>query len=247
MKINFLIVILFFLTACKKNSCPSSIKLSATSLTPTAGDDVIITAPDDGGTNVNYQWSGPFITTTTQSNKLRLDNIQLSANGTYKCVKDYSECTISLIDSVMINVKLKQETPPCSLTNNVITATVMPNITSFISVTQGYDGTYNSVSLVAWPGPGKPTITVLFNPSNGIYEPLDGTHYTTSGPAGGAYNELNEVSISFIYGGNYYHCVRGEKVYVTHSGGKLQVSFCNLVFRATTVPDITCSGKITES
>lgn len=241
----FFLVVIILSSSCKKKvSCASSMVLSATSITPTVGDNVTITAPFNSSNDV-YQWNGPGVNQINQMTVLQLDNIKLSQNGIYSCgVGGNGDCD-PLSDTILITVKMKQETAPCTLTNNSAVFSGIPNAT-FTSVTQGYDGTYDAVSLYGYAGFGNPGITMLFNSYNGNTEPLDGTHITAEGPSFSPLQEPNEVSLSFNYASNYYHSKPGYKVYVSHVNGKLKVSFCNVVFYASPVPLITCSAMMTE-
>lgn len=248
MKILAVLFVLFlFIAGCeKKPACPNSLVLTATTLTPTVGDDVVISAPDPGTTNVVYQWNGPGTNLTNQSSTLDLNDIKLSQSGIYYCNLGNTDCNTSLGDSIVINVQLKQETPPCNITNNTVTASSIPG-TTFGSVTKSYGGTWNTMNLDASAASfGYPSYTVLFNSYNGNVEPRDGVYTTANVAVFSPLQEPNEISISFIYASNYFHCRPGNKVYVSHVNGKLQVNFCNLEFASP--PFVTtCSGKITQT
>ncbi len=241
----FLAPIIFLFSCEKKKECVTSMVLRATpSITPTVGDNVVIIAPE-GSDNDVYQWNGPGVNLTNQSRTLDLYDIKLSESGTYNCgLGGNGDCN-PVGDTILINVQLKQETPPCTPTNNTVTSTSLPNV-SFSSVTQSFHSTWNAVSLYAYAGFGYPGFTVLWNSYNGTAEPRDGTHVTAEGPSFNILQEPNEISISFIYNSNYYHCEKGKNVYVSHVGGKLRLTFCNLSFYSSPAPSITCSGRITE-
>lgn len=240
-------VVIFLFSSCeKKPVCPSSLELRANTLTPTVGDDLIISAPEPPNTNVVFQWNGPRTNETNQSSSLQISDIKLSQSGTYYCNLANTDCNTSLGDSIVINVQLKQETPPCTITNNTVTASSIPG-TTFGSVTKSYGGSWNTLNLYASAASfGYPSYTVLFNSYNGNVEPRDGVYTTTDIATFSPLQEPNEISISFIYSSNYFHCRPGNKVYVSHVGGKLQVNFCNLEFASP--PFVTtCSGKITQT
>jgi hypothetical protein len=243
--LSFLITITIFASSCKKNKlCATSINLTATTVTPTEGDDIVFTTTKESDNDV-LQWNGPGLNIENQSNTLRIDDIKLSQSGTYYCTKGNTECGSVLRDSIIIDVKLKQETPPCTPTNNVVNCSNIPSPT-FTSVTRGYSSTWNAVNLTATGTFGYPPFEVLFNSYNGNTEPKDGTYITKNIQSFSPLDEPNLISISFIYGSNYYHCRADNKVYVTHANGKLQVTFCNLEFATGVVPPTTCSGKITQ-
>lgn len=240
----FLALIILFSSCVKKAGCSGASILKATSITPTVGDNVTITAPFHSSNDV-YQWNGPGVNQTNQSTTLQLDDIKLSQSGIYSFVAGGNGECDPLSDTILITVKMKQETAPCTLTANSAVFSGMANAT-FLSVTQGFDPTWEAVSLYAYAGFGQPNITMLFNSYNGNTEPLDGTHITAEGPSFNILQEPNEVSLSFIYGSNYYHSRPGHKVYVSHINGKLKVSFCNVIFYSSTVPLITSSATMTE-
>jgi len=233
------------LISCEKNDCANSLELTSSSLTPTEGDDVVLTASSEGG-NEYFQWIGPGLNETNQNSTIRLDDIKLSGSGTYYCVKSNSDCNTTLRDSVVIGVQLKQGTPPCSPVNNFINCSNIPGPT-FSSVVRAYGPPWNAVSLYGSSTIGYPTFTVLFNSYNGNTEPRDGIYTTTDRQSFNILQESNEISISFIYASVFYHCYPGNNVYVSHINGKLSVAFCNLEFGPTSpLPVTTCTGRITQ-
>lgn len=247
MKISVLtaIAILLLFSSCeKKPACAGSLTLTANTLTPTVGDNIVITAPDRGTTNVVYQWNGPGTNLTNQSNTLEISGIKLSQSGVYSVNEGNSDCNTSLGDTIRINVQLKQETPPCTSTNNTATPSSIP-ATTFTTVNKSFSSTWNTIALEASGSFGYPSYTVLFNSYNGNTEPRDGVYTTTDVAIFNPLQEPNEVSVSFIYSSNYFHCRPGNKVYVSHVNGKLQVSFCNLEFSSP--PFVTSvSARITQ-
>jgi hypothetical protein len=245
-KLSLIVFLFIILCSCKKKTaCINGMKLNASSLTPTIGDTVIFTAPK-GTQNEIYNWSGPAgFHDQNQLNTITISGIKLSQAGMYSCaIFGNSDCP-TLSDSVLIQVKLKQETPPCTLTTNLVTSSSAPN-SSYFSVTKGLDPTFNGIALNGYAGLGYINIKALFNSYNGNTEPRDGTHISTDKPIFDPFQEPNEISLSFVYNSNYYHSRAGNKVYVTHVNGKLQVSFCNIQFASPPFPTITCSGKMTE-
>lgn len=241
----FIAAVALFSSCQKKPVCPNSMKLTVTTLTPTVGDDIVITAPEENDGDM-FQWSGPGVSPTSQSNTLKIYDIKLSQSGVYYCSKSNMDCGYPLIDSVFIDVKLQQEIPPCTPVNNTVNCSNIPGPT-FTSVIKSYDPAYNTISLYAGGTIGYPGFTLLFNSYNGNNEPKDGTYITTDRQAFTMQDEPNIISISFVYASNYYHCRLDKKVYVTHVNGKLQVTFCNLEFASSQVtPTTTCSGKITQ-
>ena len=248
MNIRVLLCIISFaaLPACdKKPTCANSMVLTASNLTPTVGDDVVITALKETSNEV-FQWNGPRTNEINQSNTLTIDNIKLSHSGVFSCSKGNTDCNTSLSDTILINVQLKQETPPCTPATNVVTCSNIPSVT-FSSVTKGFGTTFNTIYLYGSASIGYPVFTVLFNSYNGNTEPRDGTYITTDRQVFDILQEENEISISFIYASNFYHCRPGKNVYVKHVNGKLQVTFCNLEFGSSPSPPTTCTGVIRQS
>ena len=228
----------------KKATCAQSVELTANTLTPTEGELLEITATRETDYDV-YQWSGPGLNEMGNHNKITLDPVKLSESGTYYVSKSNADCNSSLQDSIVIDVQLKQETPPCTLTNNRVDCSNIPDVI-FTSVNQGFDATFNAVNITAYGGLGYPSFKILFNSYNGNVEPKDGTYITTDRQTFDILQEPNEISVSFIYASNFYHCHPGQKVYITHVNGKIQASFCNKTFSSPPLPFTTCSGRMTE-
>ena len=217
--------------------------LTATTLTPTEGDDIEIRAIEESSNDV-FQWNGPKTNLTNQSSVLRIDDIKLSQSGIYYCNKGNADCNSSIGDSIVINVQLKQETPPCTPANNTMTSSGVPGET-FSYVNKSFDATFNAITMYANGPYGYPPFTIVFNSYNGNVEPRDGTYTTTEGYSFNVLQEPNEISISFIYASTFIHCLPGKKAYVSHVNGKLQVTFCDLEF-ASPLPHVRCSAKITQ-
>ena len=236
-----------FASCTKEGSCPSSMHLTATTLTPTVGDDVVINSNVEDGPNLFFQWNGPFTNLHNQLTQLTLNNIKLSQSGKYTCALSATECNRSFGDSIIIDVQLKQETPPCTPVNNRMTSTNTPNAT-FVSVTQGFHGTWNAEYLEGTNFNGT-ELLVLFYSYNGHYEPKDGVYFTNGQNTFSLLDEPNTISLSFIASGTFYHSNPNQKVYVSHAGGKLQVTFCNITFYGVGglgAGATTCSAKMTK-
>ncbi len=247
MKYGLLLSILVIsLSSCqKKASCSQELELGANSATPTVGQKLELTA-SQGVENDVYYWDGPGLHEITNSNKITIDEIKLSQSGTYYVSRNSGECNNTLHDSIVIDVKLLQETPPCSLTNNRADCSNIPDV-NFTSVYQTFNTSFNGVSLEGYGPSGYPgTFVVLFNSYNGNVEPKDGTYNTTNGSVFSILNEPNDISVSFIYASNYYHCHPNQKVYITHLNGKLRASLCNMTFSSPPLPFTTVSAQLTE-
>ena len=243
-----LIALSLFISSCKKNNtnnCPSSVTLSASNATPTIGDAFTITANKESDFDIFY-WSGPAgYSETSNSNEVVITDAKYSNRGWYYCTKAGSECSTTAQDSIFIDVKLKQEVAPCNITNNFFSSSNLVYDITLTSVSKHFDPTWNAVGVYGRDGYGRPSLQVLFNSYNGNVEPLDGVYITKDVSVFDVTDEYNVVSVSFLYNGDYFHCHPDQKVYVSHVNGKIQVSFCDMVFSDGTYLT-TCKAKMTE-
>lgn len=232
--------------SCKKNnSCQTSMKLIASNTKPTIGDEFKITA-SKASDNDLYYWSGPGgYAETTNSNEVVISEAQYSNGGWYYCSKANPECNITTIDSILIDVKLSQEAPPCNVTNNFFSSSNLVSDINLTSVTEHMDPTFNGMGVYGGNAFGYPSLRVLFNSYNGNTEPLDGVYITKDVAVFDVTDEYNVVSVSFLYNSDYFHCHPNQKLYVAHVNGKIQITFCNMVFSDGTYTT-SCKAKMTE-
>jgi hypothetical protein len=248
MKQSFYLLIMlsasFF--SCKKNSnnCPTALKLSTSNASPTIGDEFKITA-DKESDNDLFFWSGPGYSETTNSNEVIISDAKYSNRGWYYCTKSNAECNTTTQDSIFIDLKLSQETVPCSLTNNFFSSSNLVSDITLTPVTKHMDATFNGMGVYGGDAYGRPSLRVLFNSYNGNVEPLDGVYFTTDDLVFDVTDEYNLVSVSFLYNSDFFHCHPNQKLYVSHVNGKIQVSFCDMVFSDGTYTT-TCKAKMTE-
>lgn len=241
------ICLLVIFTGCKKeggNNCSTNLQLKSSTSTPTAGESFTITA---ARVSVNdlFQWSGPGNYSGIYGNSIAVNDPGYQDRGWYYCSKSNTECGQTIYDSIFIDLKLKQGTAPCTITNNSLTGNAIP-ATSFYSVTKKFDPVFNGKALQATAPLGYPTdFKVLFNPHNGNTEPADGIYTTTNVILFGMKDPYVWVSLSFVYNSQFFHCHPDKDVFVSHINGKLSASFCNVPFsNGTTI--INLSGKVTE-
>lgn len=245
-------VIVFFMSffSCKKSStgtCQTSMKLDASNVSLTIGDSFSITAPKDDGNDIFF-WSGPAgYSKTTNSNTININEVKYSNRGWYYCSKANSGCNTTIRDSIFIDVKLKQETPPCSLTNNFFSCSNLVYDITLTSITQHMDPGFNGMAVYGGDAFGYPSLRVLFNSYNGNAEPLDGVYLTNDKVLFDITQEYNLVSVSFIYQSKFFHCRPNQKLYVSHVNGKIQISICNMVFSDGVSITTTCNAKLTKS
>ncbi len=233
--------------SCKKNNtnnCSAPLKLSASNISPTIGDMFTISA-DKESDNDLYFWSGPGYSETTNSNQVTINDSKYSNRGWYYCTKSNTECNTTIQDSIFIDVKLSQEAPPCDVTNNFFSSSNLVYDITLTSVTKHMDPTFNAMGVYGRDANGYPSLRVLFNSYNGNVEPVDGVYITTDTPIFDVTDEYNVVSVSFLFSNDFFHCHPGQKVYVSHVNGKIQVTFCDMVFSDGTYTT-TCKAKMTE-
>ncbi len=248
MKYNLLtaICLLFIFSGCKKEgtNCSTDIQLTSTNLSPTAGESFTLTALKVSDNDL-FQWSGPGNYSSAHGNSLTVDNPGYLDRGWYYCNKSNTECGQTIYDSIFIDLKLRQGTAPCTSTNNSLSGGGIPN-TSFYRVIKNYDPTFNGKALYGTASTGYPTdFRVLFNSNNGNTEPLDGIYTTTNAIIFSQTDPYVWISLSFVYGGQFFHCHPNKDVFVSHVNGKLSASFCNIPFSNGTYI-INISGKLTE-
>jgi len=240
-----LLFIVAFIGCEKKEDCNVTASLESTSLKPTIGDDVSITL-EGVGNNGGFRWSTPKINRPSVSNVHTINDIKLSDRGWYYCVADYSACDGTFADSIFIDVQLVQEAPPCTLSKNILSGTGIPQTTVTNTFKQLRHATYGGLTIDATGAFGQPPYTIAFNPHLNGQLPPEGTYTTTAVAAFNELDELNIISVSFVNSSTYYHAHVGQKVYVKHVGGKLQISFCSLNFGGAYVSPVKVSGQIQE-
>ena len=243
--ILFVCILISVVSCTKQKSCPDSMKLSVSNAAPLVGSTFTITAPKETDNNV-FQWAGPFNGIATSGNVLEINNASYSNRGWYYCSKSNGDCGDVLHDSIYVDVKLLQETAPCNPTNNYITFSNIPSV-ALTSVTEFLDPTWNGIAITGNGAFGYPsTFKIVFNSYNGNVEPIDGTYITANAPIFDVTQQYNEVSVSFLYSSTYYHCHAGQKLYVTHVNGKIQATFCSMVFSSGSATLVTGSGRLTK-
>jgi hypothetical protein len=189
----------------------------------TKGEDIVIlvdTVPD-----ANYSWYGPGFSNGTTQN-IEIYDAKYENRGWYK-VKVYSyDCTESKQDSVYVNVKFPQGTPPCTLTNNTAT------FNNLGGQTFSYSSFGNSLG----------AYEIIANGSNGDlriqmasaywtnHELEDGIYYTTTYGTLGYDSDFDKIHISDVNSSIRWTAAPDHKVYVSHVNGKIRISFCDIPF-----------------
>lgn len=248
---NYAFFCFVFLSACSKkneNSCPTSFKITASSLTPTVGETVTLSAFPE---RYNYIWNGPMNfheVQTTGLNSISIDNIKINQSGWWVGSLTGTGCGV-LTDSVYIEVKYKQGSPSCALTDNKISGSGLPDLQAS-SVRKYFDNSWNCLALYASRTFGYPTYTFLFNSYNGHAEPKDGLYTTTDVQVFNQSQDANVIYGQCQYGSYFFKTQAAQTVYVSHVGGKLRVAFCGLKMSGDNgngvITTSTFSGQLTE-
>jgi hypothetical protein len=179
------------------------------------------------------------------NSSLDIPNCIKGDEGWYIMALDNQDCGISYIDSIYVTVKNAPATAPCSLADNAVTFSSIPDI-SPASVTYGSDPSYGTKALDAYANPGYPEMHVYFNQYwNGI-EQEDGK-YSVGNLGDLSANTVYEVTITCLYSGINFTATSGD-VYVSHdNNNKLIVKFCSLNMTGYngTVYTTVASGSLT--
>src|SRR5690242_130060 len=83
----------------------------------------------------------------SNSNEVIISDAKYSNRGWYYCTKSNAECNTTTQDSIFIDLKLSQETVPCSLTNNFFSSSNLVSDITLTSVTKHMDATFNGMGV----------------------------------------------------------------------------------------------------
>jgi hypothetical protein len=232
---------------CKKpaNTCEEiqQVKITGAQASYYTGDAIHLStsATPDGF----YSWhQSQALNEISTSPQVSVDYCTKYDEGWYYLALSNPDCT-SRYDSVYITVKNKPVTPPCSPANNGVSFSSIPSI-SFSSTTWAMDPTWNCRNLRGYQGAGYPDINIYFNTYWNTREPEDG-EYSVASTLTFPDNNLYTIFFASTYSSVYFQAQPG-KAYVTHTNGKLQVTFCGLTFSGSLGgPSFTttATGKLT--
>jgi hypothetical protein len=243
----FLSTIIIF-TSCEKNTnnCPQINAARARSNSPiTVGQTLKIWTGEIDGTT--YQWNGAF-GFTSQYAADSIPNAQVNNSGWYYLyVNSLDDNNCTKHDSVYVDVRLQQDTAPCSISNNTFAYNNMADM-SFTTVYKSIESTYSLKSLYAssWSG----DVNIYFAPYWRDFEPQDGVYTTYNSPLFDPVDPIfNKVTITTITNGIYWASWPNQTVYVSHVNGKLKVSFCSLQMSGSNGTSFTtiADGNIIET
>jgi hypothetical protein len=229
MRSSVLIATAITLFSCTKqtNNCQNIQNARASSNGPvTIGDSLRIYTQEVGGYRV-YSWTGPNYFTSQEPFNV-IPYAELKNEGWYYVSISNSDCNTK-VDSVFVDVKLKQGTPSCNIAANTSSFNNLPN-NSYSSIQKLYDPTYSFLSLRA---SGTVSMYVFFHDYWKTHEPEDGIYETTNIPSFSGEPNYNKVFINTTISSIYFSSHEYQTVYVSHVSGKLQVRFCNLTMSGT--------------
>jgi hypothetical protein len=237
-----------FLSCTKKSDqelCTNLQNVPITSNSPiTLGQPIKFSVPQ----SPNYQviWKGPN-NYASQSVENTITDAQFKHEGWYylQLISTTDNCRKN--DSVFIDVKLVQETPPCTIANNTATYSNLAT-DNFSPVTKVGSSPSSEKSLNGTSGTLSST-SIKFNPYWNNLEPEDGVYYTTDGAFDPVDRSYNKLFVSAIKNSIYWVSSAGQKVYVSHVGSKLQVRYCSLTMNGNNGSSFTtiATGNLLEN
>ncbi|MEI9956966.1 MAG: hypothetical protein WDM90_11845 [Ferruginibacter sp.] len=209
------------------------------------GDPIQINVPEVGGYRI-YSWHGPNNFTSQYTENLVTSTAELKYEGWYYVTVTNNSCGVKA-DSVFIDVKLLQGTPPCTIATNTAAYSSLLSSDSYTSVKKIIDG---STSLLVLNAYLPDNMKVFFHPAWRTKEPEDGLYTTISTPIFDQFdNNYNKVYITTTKSSIYWGSQPDQTVYISHVGGKLQVRFCNLPMSGSNGTSYTtnASGNLLEN
>jgi hypothetical protein len=230
--LSTVLLFILLLNGCAKKSNPEDncaqipkVKITgAKATTYYVGDTIQL------GTNMTPLGLYSWVTTNSLNAISNTDGVFIPSctkydEGWYYLSVSYPDCA-SHVDSVYITVTNKVVAAPCNPSNNTISFSGSFPSTSFGSCNLRTDPSTGLKDLSANTSSGYPTFDILFNPYWTNREPEDGAYNISATPTFDQ-NDLYTVYISSIWS-NIYLVAGPGKVYVSHAGGKLQVTFCSI-------------------
>ncbi|HEY6901692.1 MAG TPA: hypothetical protein VI233_13650 [Puia sp.] len=249
-RLSLPISLLFLLVwgGCKKSEVPDAcalipqVKITGNKQAYFVGDTIQL------GTTISplglYSWKTTnSLNAISNSDRVYISSCTKDDEGWYYLSVSNPDC-VSHFDSVYISVRNKPVTASCTPSDNTVTFSSIPNL-SFGSCTWGPDPSFGRRVLSAVTPYGYPDFKIYFNPYWDSKEPEDGA-YDISPEILFDQNNVYTIYFSSTYQSIYFEAGTG-KAYVSHTGGKLRVTFCSLTFtgslggRAYTT---TASGKL---
>ena len=235
----FILFLMILLSACIKNTDNSTadmctkvkqVKIKSAKTTYYVGETInlsTVTTPDGYYTWYFGQYSGIISSSTGYS----VSDCAKGDGGWYYVVVNNVDCTTPGRDSIYITVVNNPDSAPCNPTNNAVTFTMNPDIT--FTPKWSIDANWGVKLMYGNQGGGYPDYGIYFHSYWNNHEPEDGA-YTISSLTdliSGNSNVYQVATTSLYQSINFYG--NSGKVYVTHAGGKMRVTFCSIPMSGT--------------
>jgi hypothetical protein len=238
------------LTACTKTSsevktCERIKSATVFSNSPVTVGQKLVIGTQEIGDNVFYKWSGPN-NFDFQSAKDSIMEAQLANEGWYYMYVFNPDGSCSKSDSTFVDVVLQKGAAPCSITANTTEYNNQATDT-YTYIKKYIDPSYSQKVLAA--SGSFTNLTIFFHGYWRNTEPEDGIYNTYNNPLFDQSDlGYNQVFITTTKSSIYWSSHTGQKVYVSHVGGKLQVKFCAITMSGSNGQSYTtiASGNVTE-
>ena len=241
---------ILFLCSCSKqneaddSNCDNINNITLFSNSPVnIGQTIHFGTQEVGGYRV-YYWNGPNF----YQNQYPSDSItsaELKHEGWYYLSLSNPTGSCQKIDSIYIDVKPLQGTPPCTIPANTTTYSSLSN-DSYSNVQKYIESTYSQKALVAGV---SSNMTIYFHTHWRTAEPENGIYTTINSPLFDQTDmNYNKVFITTTKNSIYWSSYANQNVYISHIGSKLQVRFCNLSMSGYNGTSYTtvASGNVVE-
>ncbi len=221
-----------------------SVKITGAAAVYYAGDTISLSTSSMPYANFSWRQQGSATVISHQPNLVIYGGTKYNEGWYYVTVSDLAYATHT--DSVYIKVINRPAVAPCNSANNVVSFSAIPDI-KFSTATWGISPAWNCMHLKGYRAVNYPDINIYFHPYWNNHEPEDGAYQAASDTSGFQGANVYTVYIQSAYEGVYFGAGAG-KVYVSHSGNKLQVSFCGLPMTGNfdgAMYTMTATGKLT--
>lgn len=227
--------------------CTAFNQLHTNPFTPvTLGDPIQLSADHLDG--VQYYWVGPNSFDVHAEDPQVTFSAEYKHRGWYYLNMEHDGCT-NRVDSIYVKVKFPQGSPSCTLVNNRTTfgGPVTLPTQNYYFMTWGADVTSNTYEVVANGTNGD--MSIYLSPYWITHDFEDGIYRTTNNPSP-EYGDYDKIFISDVNSSTYWVAQANQQVYLSHVGGKIRISFCNLVLNGVTGPaggyTTSASGQLTQ-
>lgn len=218
----------FVFCSCKKSissedACAALESIKIHSNSPVnIGQKMFLSTPEIGGLRT-YFWTGPNNYKSGEPSD-SIIGAELKNEGWYYLRVIRNDCANTVkADSIYFDVKLLQGSPACTVPVNT---TIYSNLfdDNYSIIRKSINPAFNVLTLSA-----DGNMNILFHPVWKTIEPEDGIYNTISTEFFDQTDlNYNKVYVTTRKQSIYWGSQPGQKVYVSHIMGKLQVRFCDL-------------------